>query len=245
MSIECRELTSSCRCRPPERDVLPPHPRNAQSLWRGAASTKPAPGSEANPPPPAHRRDKWLKPKHRTKAATPTAPVRSSRTRAVKKQTFVVSHLREAEFLAGLRPYADYRDLGIAKATDGLAQAHVIRFKPLFKPEEASTPHYHVVDFQMIYVLKGWYRSTFEGEGAHTFEAGSCWMQPPGIKPSVLGYSDDCELLEIVLPADFKTVTVKSLWALGGRPCRVPVGSTELTSRVEIRPTSPSGGYRF
>jgi hypothetical protein len=84
-----------------------------------------------------------------TKAAAPTAPARSSRTRAVKKQTFVVSHLREAEFLAGLRPYADYRDLGIAKATDGLAQAHVIRFKPPFEPEEASTPHYHVVDFQM------------------------------------------------------------------------------------------------
>jgi hypothetical protein len=32
--------------------------------------------------------------------------------------------------------------------------------------------------------------------------------QPPRIKHTVLGYSDDCELLEIVLPADFKTVTL-------------------------------------
>ena len=112
---------------------------------------------------------------------------------------------------SGLRSYADYRDLGIAKATDGLARAHVIPFKPPCRPEEASSPHYHVVDFQMIYVLKGWYETTFEGEGAHKFEAGSCWIQPPGIRHSVLGYSDDCELLEIVLPADFKTVTVETL----------------------------------
>ena len=46
-------------------------------------------------------------------------------------------------------------------------------------------------------------------EGVHTFEAGSCWIQPPKIKHTVLGYSDDCELLEIVLPAEFKTVMLE------------------------------------
>ena len=61
----------------------------------------------------------------------------------------------------------------------------------------------------MVYVLKGWIKSEFEGQGAHTFYAGSCWIQPPRIKHAVLGYSDDCELLEIVLPADFETVTLK------------------------------------
>jgi quercetin dioxygenase-like cupin family protein len=62
----------------------------------------------------------------------------------------------------------------------------------------------------MVYVLKGWYKTEFEGAGTHTFHAGACWIQPPHIKHSVLGYSDDCELLEIVLPADFKTVTLES-----------------------------------
>ncbi len=112
----------------------------------------------------AQDRAKSGRPTPQSKAVSPTEPVRSPRTRAGKKQKFVVSHLREAEFLAGLRPYAHYRDLGIARATGGLAQAHVIRFRPPFRPEEASTPHYHVVDFQMIYVLKGWYKATFEGE---------------------------------------------------------------------------------
>jgi len=132
-------------------------------------------------------------------------------TEARPKHRFTVSHHREVDFDQGLRTYAMYRDLGIAGATDGMVRAHVIRLIPPFRPEEVSTPHYHDVDFQMIYVLKGWYKTEFEGEGVHTFEAGSCWIQPPGIKHSVLGYSDDCELLEIVLPADFKTVTVESL----------------------------------
>ncbi len=118
------------------------------------------------------------------------------------------SHHRDEDFDAGLRTYAKYRDLGIAPATGGMVQAHVIKFVPPFNPEEVSTPHYHDVDFQMIYVLKGWIKSEFEGEGVHTFHAGSCWIQPPRIKHTVLGYSDDCEVLEIVLPADFETVTL-------------------------------------
>lgn len=123
-------------------------------------------------------------------------------------QIFTVSHPREEDFDKGLRAYAKYRDLGIAAATCGAVQAHVIRFTPPFRPEDVSTPHYHDVDFQMIYVLKGWYRSEFEGHGAITMTAGACWIQPPRIKHTVLGYSDDCELLEIVLPANFATVTL-------------------------------------
>jgi hypothetical protein len=122
------------------------------------------------------------------------------------KQKFVFSHHRDEDFDAGLRTYAKYRDLGIAPATGGMVQAHVIKFVPPFNPDEVSIPHYHDVDFQMVYVLKGWIRSEFEGEGVHTFHAGSCWIQPPKIKHTVLGYSDDCEVLEIVLPADFDTV---------------------------------------
>lgn len=130
-------------------------------------------------------------------------------TKPNKPQRFTFSHHREEDFDQGLRTYAKYRDLGIAPATGGMVQAHVIRFIPPFRPEEVSTPHYHDVDFQMVYVLKGWIKSEFEGEGAHTFYAGSCWIQPPKIKHTVLGYSDDCELLEIVLPADFETVTLE------------------------------------
>ena len=157
---------------------------------RKAKSRKAAAGK------PIARRGK--KTKARTKARPKNRP----------KHKFTVSHHRDEDFDAGLRTYAKYRDLGIAPATGGMVQAHVIKFVPPFRPEEVSTPHYHDVEFQMIYVLKGWIKSEFEGEGEHTFHAGSCWIQPPKIKHTVLGYSDDCEVLEIVLPADFETVTL-------------------------------------
>ncbi len=133
----------------------------------------------------------------------------ATRAKPRRKQKFTVSHHREEDFDQGLRSYAKYRDLGIAPATGGMVQAHVIRFIPPFRPEEVSIPHYHDVEFQMVYVLKGWIRSEFEGQGAHTFQAGSCWIQPPKIGHTVLGYSDDCEVLEIVLPAEFETVTLE------------------------------------
>ena len=39
--------------------------------------------------------------------------------------------------------------------------------------------------------------------------AGDCWLQPQSIVHKVLDYSDGCEVLEIVLPADFKTVELE------------------------------------
>jgi hypothetical protein len=126
-----------------------------------------------------------------------------------KKQTFVASHLSANAFESGLRRYAKYRDLGIAAATNGLVRAHVIQFVPPFVPAEVSKQHYHNVQFQMVYVLKGWMKSEFEGQGAITMREGSCWIQPPKIKHTVLGYSDDCEVLEIILPADFETVELE------------------------------------
>lgn len=41
--------------------------------------------------------------------------------------------------------------------------------------------------------------------------AGSCVHQPPGIRHRELGHSDDVEMLEIVLPADFATEEVPSV----------------------------------
>src|SRR5262249_10269695 len=139
------------------------------------------------------------------KATTRAKP----KARARPPQTFTVSRPREEDFKAGLRTYAKYRDLGMSAATNGMVQAHVIRFVPPFNREEISKRHYHVVDFQMIYVLKGWYESEFEGHGTIRMNAGSCWIQPPRIKHTTLGYSDDCELLEIVLPADFETIMLE------------------------------------
>jgi len=122
------------------------------------------------------------------------------------RQKFTVSHLHEADFkTGGLRDYSAYRDLGIAAATHGLATAHVIRMVAPFDPK-FSQRHHHHVEFQLVYVLKGWFKTDFEGHGPEFMQAGSCWIQPPGIRHTVVGWSDDCELLEIILPAEHETV---------------------------------------
>jgi mannose-6-phosphate isomerase-like protein (cupin superfamily) len=136
-------------------------------------------------------------------------PVSKAKPTARPKQRFTASHFREEDFQTGLRRYAAYRDLGISDATGGMVQAHVIRFVPPCRPEEVSKLHFHEVDFQMVYVLKGWIKSEFDGEGAIVMRTGSCWIQPPRIEHKVLDYSDDCEVLEIILPADFKTVELE------------------------------------
>ena len=121
-------------------------------------------------------------------------------------QEFSLSHHDEAAFRTeGLRRYSSYRDFGVALATGGLARAHVIRMIEPFSPE-LSQRHHHEVELQLIYCLRGWFTTEFEGHGLQTLTAGSCWVQPPGIRHTVRGWSDDCELLEIVLPAEHATV---------------------------------------
>ncbi|MGJ5133339.1 cupin [Bradyrhizobium oligotrophicum] len=128
-----------------------------------------------------------------------------------RKQKVAISHHREEDFKAdGLRAYAHYRDLGIADATHGLARAHVIRMLRPCNPQEVSKLHTHAVDFQMVYVLKGWVKSYLEGVGETLMQEGSCWTQPPKIRHMILDYSDDVELLEVILPADFKTVELST-----------------------------------
>jgi hypothetical protein len=127
--------------------------------------------------------------------------------RARPKQRVAISHYRDEDFKAdGLRTYAKYRDLGVAEASAGVARAHVIRLIGPCEPEVVSKLHFHDVDFQMVYVLKGWVKTYLEGVGETTFQTGSSWTQPSRIKHLIMDYSDDVELLEVILPAEFKSV---------------------------------------
>jgi len=127
---------------------------------------------------------------------------------ALKGQT--VSHCLsegDADFKGdGLRSYAQYRDLGVADATNGLVQAHVLRMVEPYSKEKARIDHIHVTVFQMIYVLKGTTTLSFDGGEPVTMMPGSCWTQPPSVRHVVLDYSEDFEALEILMPADFDTV---------------------------------------
>ena len=118
--------------------------------------------------------------------------------------TVTVRHAADAAFSAdGLRGFFEYRDLGIGEATGGKLMAHVIRARDGHgaRPEW----HFHDLDFQMVYVLKGWVRFEYEGTGEVRLEAGSSVYQPPRIRHREIAHSDDLEMLEITAPATFET----------------------------------------
>ncbi|WP_108820248.1 cupin domain-containing protein [Pseudovibrio sp. Alg231-02] len=121
-----------------------------------------------------------------------------------QEQSFSHSEGEAGEFEArGLRSYFEYRDLGVADATNGAVVAHVIKARE----GHNATGQWHVHDcsFQFYYVLKGWARFEYEGHGIRTVKPGDCVVQPAGIRHREIEHSEDFELIEIVSPAGFGT----------------------------------------
>ncbi len=125
------------------------------------------------------------------------------------------SHVKphDTEFTGGgLRDFFKYRDLGIAKATNGKVVAQLVRANA--EPEAGTGWHVHGAEFHIVYMLKGWARFMYEGEEP-LVSTGDCVHQRPGIRHFLFDYSPDMEYLEVVGPADFTSVGVEG-------PCPVP-----------------------
>ena len=132
-------------------------------------------------------------------------PLKIPKTTRWTAQDFMVQHLKNGKFKTGLRSYAAYRDLGVHQATDGVVQAHVIRLLGACDRDVVSIRHLHGVQFQFLYMLKGWMIGEYNGRRVK-MEEGSCWIQPNSIPHTVLDYSENCEMIELILPGTFKTV---------------------------------------
>jgi quercetin dioxygenase-like cupin family protein len=125
------------------------------------------------------------------------------------------SHVKpeDTQFLpGGLRDFFVYRDLGVAAATRGKVIAHIA--KANMPPDNGTGWHYHVAEFQIVIMLKGWARFMY-GETPTLVSAGDCVHQKPGIIHYLFDYSPDMEYLEIVGPANFESIAVDG-------PCAVP-----------------------
>jgi len=120
---------------------------------------------------------------------------------------FDVSFAKDARFeTQGLWSHFEYRDLGIAKATGGCFGAHVIRAREA--REGGFQRHKHELEFQMFYILKGWFKFECAEGGVVTVHAGDSVHQPSGMPHVTLACSDDLELIEITSPAEFPTIEV-------------------------------------
>jgi len=116
------------------------------------------------------------------------------------------SHVKpgDTEFKrGGLRDFFLYRDLGIKDATKGKVIAHLVKANQ--PPTTGTGWHYHVADFQIVVMTKGWAKFMYEDK-VTLVEAGDVVHQRPGIVHYLFDYSPDMEYLEIVGPADFGSV---------------------------------------
>jgi len=104
----------------------------------------------------------------------------------------------------GPRADNEYRDLGLPTASGGRIGANHSR---AIKPFEQPTGwHWHDMTGHFVIVLKGWITFRFAGvDGDVTVKAGSSLSQPAGVAHNVIARSDDLELIEINLPAEYGT----------------------------------------
>ena len=105
----------------------------------------------------------------------------------------------------GPRADVEYRDLGWSAATDGRVGAKHIR---AIAPFTAATGwHWHDMHAHFVIVLRGWITFRYAGvDDEVTVRAGASLSQPAGVPHNVIARSDDMELIEINLPAQFATV---------------------------------------
>ena len=132
--------------------------------------------------------------------------------------TTTFSHVKPADTAwrsDGLRDFFLYKDLGVKAATHGRVIAHLVKANAA--PEKGTGWHRHEAEFQIVFMTKGWAKFMYEDK-ITLVEAGDCVHQRPGIVHYLFDYSPDMEYLEIVGPADFKSIDMPAV-------CDVPAPS--------------------
>ena len=119
------------------------------------------------------------------------------------------SHIKpdDTQFrMDGLRDFFIYRDLGVAEATAGKVIAQLVRANNA--PEKGTLLKLrcrHAPDFHIVVMTTAWAKFMYEDKET-LVSAGDCVHQRPGIVHYLFDYSPDMEYIEIVGPADFKTI---------------------------------------
>ncbi len=104
-------------------------------------------------------------------------------------------------------PGFEARDTGIGAETRGIAGVQVAR--PILgqTPSKATQGPMtsHDTDILFTFVKEGSLSLRTDDDESHSLVAGDAFVIPPDLKVAYEGCSDDCELLEVALPAEFGT----------------------------------------
>ena len=118
-------------------------------------------------------------------------------------QTFCRSEAAKAVWAPWRLPGFEARETGIGAATGGVASVRVARPAGTATAQVTSD---HNADILFAFVLSGTVTLHGEGEDAHALTEGDAFVIPPHFKTALTEASEDLQLLEVSLPADFETV---------------------------------------
>jgi len=137
--------------------------------------------------------------------STPTPRYVGPLALAQALSAFALASGEDAQFTRdGPRADVEYRDLGLSAATHGqIGVKHIRAIMPLPGP---TGWHWHDMTAHFVFVLKGSLTFRFAGiDGDIVVAAGSGISQPAGVAHNVIARSDDLELIEINVPAQYGT----------------------------------------
>jgi len=140
------------------------------------------------------------------KTVVKKSATRKPAKKRVRKFDLVIESAKGAKWIKeDIRPQFEYRHFGVEEATGRRHGSHVIRVAKGAKPPVRHHVHPDC-EFLMVYVLKGWVKFWYDGEGEKKLKAGDVHLLPAGRKHAVTGWSKDLEMLETTHPADYRSV---------------------------------------
>ena len=116
-------------------------------------------------------------------------------------QVFCRSEVEKAVWKPWRLQGFEARETGIGTATCGVASVQVAR--PVGHIDGQVTSH--TSDILFTFVLSGSLTLHGNGQGAHPLSEGDAYVIPPDMKTTLADCSEDLQLLEVSLPADFET----------------------------------------
>jgi quercetin dioxygenase-like cupin family protein len=109
----------------------------------------------------------------------------------------VVCPPEEATGVPGRRSFIDYLDYGVRSATDDAVSFQLMKFKE--GVDTATGWHYHTVDAQLTFILKGWIEARFEDGAVRRLPEGSAILVPGGHRHNELRVAQGSEVLEFYI----------------------------------------------
>lgn len=141
----------------------------------------------------------------------------------------------------GIRTHLEFFDSRLTETTGGLIGAQYVRF--VGHDDGDHGWHVHDLDWQCFYVLQGTMQHQTEQEGQVTLGAGDSGYYPGFLWHREWGFSDDCEMIALRVPARTTTYTGRET-ELPEREATVDPGRGPVYA-YERDPWTPAGDFEF